>query len=184
VDALFCADLVVPEQCECILVVPVYAPVGKFSICDMNGRSVLSAYTQNSSMGRPWQLTVQTATGEVLATCVESRSSLGQSAAYGAWEFRIVDAQAKPFAVLSQLLGQERFELTTGNGFKLHFWGNFPTQAVNVTDEHGGLVATTEPCGVDFDQSGIYYRLRVAPLANVGHSLCALLCIGQVLRAK
>jgi len=99
-------------------------------------------------------------------------------------EFRILDAEGKPFATLTQVQGQQRFELTTQHGFKLYFYGNFQTQAINVTDEDDSLLATTEPCGVDFDQTGIYYRLRVAPLANVGHSLCALLCIGQILRPK
>jgi len=176
----FCPDLVVPQQCECILVVPVYAPVGTFSICDMNGRAVLQAFTQMQGQGLLWQLHLQTATGESLARCIEVRSG---TATLGK-EFHVLDGKGKHFATLTQVQGQQRFELTTQSGFKLHFYGNFQTQAVNVTDEDESLLATTEPCGTDFDQTGIYYRLRVAPLANVGHSLCALLCIGQILRPK
>lgn len=182
----FCPDLVVPQQCECILVVPVYAPVGNFNICDMNGRTVLQAFTQIEGQGNFWQLHLQTATGaapQTLARCIEVRPSNGSSTSV---EFRILDAEGKPFATLTQVQvqGQLRFELTTQHGFKLYFYGNFQTQAINVTDEDDSLLATTEPCGVDFDQAGVYYRLRVAPLANVGHSLCALLCIGQILRTK
>jgi len=188
-DNQFCPDLVVPQQCECILVVPVYAPTGNFSVCDMNGRAVLHASTKNggtaaNDRGDLWQLSVQTATGEALAHCVEVKSAAGSTATNGALEFNILDAKAAYFGNLVQLPGQQHFQLTTQAGDKLHFWGNFQTQAVNVTDEQGGLLATTEPCGVDFDQTGIYYRLRVAPLANVGHSLCALLCIGQILKAR
>lgn len=186
-DNQFCPDLVVPQQCECILVVPVYAPVGNFSVCDLNGRAVLHASSKNGGTaakdrGDLWQLSVQTATGEALAHCVEVKSAAGSSATE--LEFNILDAKAAYFGNLVTLPGQQHFQLTTQAGDKLHFWGNFQTQAVNVTDEQGGLLATTEPCGVDFDQTGIYYRLRVAPLANVGHSLCALLCIGQILKAR
>jgi len=176
----FCPDLVVPQQCECILVVPVYAPLGNFNICDMNGRTVLQAFTQIEGQGHLWQLHLQTvADRQTLARCIEVRSPSGSV------EFRILDAKGMAFATLKQVQGQQRFELTTTqNGFKLYFYGNFQTQAINVTDEDDSLLATTEPCGMDFDQTGIYYRLRVAPLANVGHSLCALLCIGQILRPK
>lgn len=181
----FCPDLVVPQQCECILVVPVYAPVGSFSISDMNGRPVLQANTQMQGQGLLWQLHLQTATGESLARCIEVRpNGPGSSMSLGNVEFHISDAKGNHFATLMQVQGQQRFELTTQNGFKLHFYGNFQTQAVNITDKEDSLLATTEPCGEDFDQTGIYYRLRVAPLANVGHSLCALLCIGQILRHK
>merc|ERR1719238_119683 len=104
------------------------------------------------------------------------------STAGRAEEFQIFDAQKMYFATLARLPGpQQRFELITKSGFKLAFWGNFQTQAVNVTDEDGSLLATTEPYGIDFDRSGSYYRLRVAPMVNVGHSLIGLLCIGQIL---
>lgn len=177
---VFCPDLVVPQQCECILVVPVYAPVGSFGIADMNGRSVLQAASQVQGQGLLWQLHLQTTTGESLARCIEVKPSSPGTLP----SFHILDAKGKYFASLAQVQGQQRFELTTQNGFKLHLYGNFQTQAVNVTDENDSLLATTEPCGTDFDQTGIYYRLRVAPLANVGHSLCALLCIGQILRPR
>lgn len=172
----FCPDLVVPQQCECILVVPVYAPEGKFNICDMNGRDVLKAYTQKQGQGLLWQLHLQTAAGESLARCIEVRSNTGTH------EFHILDGKGKHFATLTQKQVQNTlsFELTTQNGFKLHFYGNFQTQAVNVTDEDESLLATTAPCTVGNDDK--YYTLRVAPLANVGHSLCALLCIGETLR--
>jgi len=180
--AQFCPDLVVPEQCECILVVPVYAPNGSFSICDMHGRAVLHAFT--SANGAAWRLDVQSATGETLARCVEARPSVGSAAAGNGFEFHMLDAHGQFYARLVQLHGEERFVLTTQSGLKLHLWGNFQTQAINVSDEEDSLLATTEPCGADFGQTGSYYRLRVAPLENVGHSLCALLCIGQILRAR
>lgn len=172
----FCPDLVVPQQCECILVVPVYAPVGKFDIRDMNGHAVLKAFTQKQGQGLLWQLHLQTAAGESLARCIEVRSNTGTH------EFHILDGKGKHFATLTQKQVQNSlsFELTTQNGFKLHFYGNFQTQAVNVTDEDESLLATTAPCTVGDDDK--YYTLRVAPLANVGHSLCALLCIGETLR--
>merc|ERR1719424_1059853 len=49
----FCPALVVPRQCECILVVPVLAPGGNFDICDANGLAVLQC---TSRQGSSWQL--------------------------------------------------------------------------------------------------------------------------------
>jgi len=170
----FCRDLVVPMQCECILQVPVYAPPGRFSISDMNGHAVLTADAQSSGPGgMAWNVTLKTAQGDPLAHMHE---------VHGGKEFRILGAKGEYYGSLgAQYEGAQRFLLTTQSGEKLHFWGNFQTQAVNVTNDQNGLLATTEPSE---DARGTYYRLRVAPLANVGTSLCALLCIGQLLRSS
>jgi len=181
VDRSFCSDLVVPQQCECILVVPVKAPAGTFAICDMNGRAVLHA-TTTSGPGGSWRLVLLTANEEPLAHCSEARHSVRSTAiGEGSVEFKVSDARDEYFASLVQLEDQ-RFELSTRGGSRLSFWGNFQSQAVNVTDFRGDLLATTEPCGVVFNQAGPFYKLRVAPEANVGHALCGLLCIGQILK--
>lgn len=177
----FCPELVVPEQCECIIVVPVFAPNGSFNICDTTGRAVLHAMT--SGQGASWKLEIHSATGEL--TCgVQTKLGSLLDPVGANLEFQLLDANAKVYGRVQRLTNQERFVLSTQDGLKIQFWGNFRTHAVNITDEEGFILASTEPCKPDFDSTGIYYRLRVAPRANVGHSLCALLCIGQFLKTR
>lgn len=170
---------VVPELFECILAVPVCVTKGDFSIHDLKGQAVLHAST---TAGRPWRLALQTATGESVAHCVEVRPNAANACRV---EFKISDDKAELSASLMQLQlpgTQQRFQLTLQTGDRLHFWGNFQTQVANITDDKGNFVGTTEPCcGKDFDQTGAYYRLRMAPLVNVPQVLCAMLCISQSL---
>lgn len=180
------SDHVVPESCECFFVVPARITNGYSSIYDLNGQVVLYASTRSSSC--PWRLELLTTTGESVTECVEG----GRPSAANVWktgvtslEFKITAAKAEFSARLVQVNstnGQQRFQLILETGDKLHFWGNFKTQAVNVTDDQGNFVATTEPfCGVDFDEPGAYYRLRVANRVNVCQPLCGLLCINRIL---
>jgi len=173
----FCPALKVPKQCECILVVPVVPPGGSFDICDANGLAVLQCTLRQ---GSSWQLDLWTTAGKLLARCIQIQARFGSNRRA---EFHVLDAKAQRFATLTaQLEGETNIELTMRNGYKINLWGNVQTQAVNITDDKGSLLATTEPYSAD--QIGMYYRLRVAPLANVAHSLCALLCIGQVLSPR
>eukprot|EP00913_Durusdinium_trenchii_P025009 g23474.t1 len=73
----------------------------------------------------------------------------------------------------------EGYELTLPDGM-IYFWGSFDHHAVNITDEGGKLLATTELCCSDWDPTGEFYRLRVAPMVDVGLLLCSLVCIDQV----
>lgn len=188
-------DGVAADLCECVLAVPVCAPSGSFSICDTSGRAILNAFAQTSGRTdlryenpRPlWRLALKTAKGDSFAQCIEMMPST--ASLYGVsvtgLEFHILDAKGEYFASLVQLHlphGQQRFQITTQAGDKLYIWGNFQTQAVNITDEQGSLLAATDPYEVGSDRVHSYYRLRVPQVANAGLPLCALLCIGQVLK--
>jgi hypothetical protein len=188
-------DGVMADECECIIAVPVYAPSGSFAICDTSGRPVLHGFAQTSGRSdlryenlRPlWRLNLKTSRGDSFAQCIEMMPST--ASLYGVsvtgLEFHILDAKGEYFASLVQLQlphGQQRFQITTQEGDKLHAWGNFQTQAVNITDEQGSLLAATDPYHIASDQSRSYYRLRVPRVSNAGLPLCALLCIGQVLK--
>jgi len=83
------------------------------------------------------------------------------------------------YATLRRNSTQEGYELVTPER-TMHFWGSFDHHAVNITDEAGKLLATTELCAADWDPTGEFYRLRVAPLVDVGLLLCSLVCIDQV----
>jgi len=173
-----CPDLVVPQHCECILLLPL--DLGKthssFAITDVNGSPVLNASPQAASMMNPWRATVTTATGEHLVQCCEARQ--GPEA-----EFHILRAGGQLFAKLTYSPSPDgvgdRYLLTLRSGAVLHFWGNFDNCAVNITDDGNRLLSTTEIGPANFDPEGKYCRLRVAPLADVGLALCGLLCIGQ-----
>merc|ERR1719161_3129484 len=74
---------------------------------------------------------------------------------------------------------EERYVLSSASG-RLHFWGALEDFALNVTDDRGVLLATTERCSVEFDTRIEYFRLHVAPLADVGLILCGLLALGKL----
>jgi hypothetical protein len=224
----FCSDLVVPPNCECLLVVPL-RPIGRdgsFSVSDSDGLAVLrvapegdggrgEAYdrmlppcsamsltpghprrtgdklsfmpyggsltpTGAKTPPRPVPLTsglsrlqLMTADGNVLAKCGAVRRR-------GATEFHLARADGAHFGTLATDEHKDRYTLATMTNTSLNFWGSFEHHAVNITDEAGTLLATTEPCNTEFDASSEYYRLRVAPGADVGLVVCSLLCIDHL----
>jgi hypothetical protein len=125
-------------------------------------------------------LQLKTSQGEMLAQCCPVRSDL-MPGVQGGIEFQLLRADGEYFARLTRSQGEDRYMLSTVVGLQLHFWGSFEHYAVNITDEAAKLLATTEKCHVDFDPSGRYYRLRAAPLTDIGIVLCSLLCVHQLL---
>lgn len=187
-EAQFCPDLVVPQHCECILLVPFNtsgAGAMSFDISDMNGSTVLRATTHNPggsehSLGAGlWRVFLTSAAGDALAQCREVRPSTSSAGPSGATEFHFLRNGGHYFAKL-MARGQDRYELHTLAGKRLHFWGNFQARAVNVTDDSGRLLATTELHTESFEDAQ-RFRLRVAPLTDVGLALCGLLCINKLL---
>lgn len=199
-EVVFCPDLIVPAGCECILCVPV-KPVNKnspFEVTDANGNVVLGVQERILSphSGRPSaanraqysasdapksmrRLVVCTAAGDLLAQCCAVVPSQPPGE-YDSVEFHLLRASGDYFATLSRGAStHDQFGLQSLSGQHLHFWGSFGSQyhAMNITDDEGKLIATTEACSVVFDGSCEYYRLRVAPLTDVGLVLCSLLCI-------
>lgn len=185
-EAHFCPDLVVPQHCECILLVPAHTNgrAHSFDISDMNGSIVLRCATQipggygsEHSLGAGhWRLFLMSPTGENLAQCREVRPTTSAAGPSGATEFHFLRNGGHYFAKL-MYRGQDRFELHSLAGKRLHFWGNFRARAVNVTDDSGRLLATTELHTDSPYDDGSRFRLRVAPLTDVGLALCGLLCM-------
>jgi hypothetical protein len=177
-DSQFCPDLVVPQHCECILILPldISQAVSAFEVTDVNGSSVLRVVPQPPTAGRLWRATITSASGELLAQCCEARHQANSTAAS---EYHLMRAGGQYFAKLMHSPVQDRYLLTLLSGGVLHFWGNFENRVVNITDDANRLFATTEIGSADYDPQGKYCRLRVAPLADVGLALCGLLCVGQ-----
>jgi hypothetical protein len=195
----FCEDLVVPPYKECMLLVPIrhQIPTGAFNVTDTSGSVVLHVSVRGSSSAPLAQvqatgasqrrLVLSTATGETLVQCCTSAThkfplpNLLPDEGLGTTEFKLLRAAGDYYASLLRCEPPNpegtRYLLKTIRGTRFHFWGAFERHAVNITDERGKLLATTEVCQVDFDTNGQYYRLRVAPLTDVGLILCGLLCI-------
>lgn len=201
----FCPDLIVPRGCECVLLVPIVPLcLGPFSVCDPNGHVVLRITPKSGgaspspavrsarpsvvrksvtfgpeSLGSSWRIELSTGAGEFLAQssfCKAGKSPHSSTA--GAASFALMRADGAHYATL-QRNPQEGYELTLPDGM-IYFWGSFDHHAVNITDEGGKLLATTELCCSDWDPTGEFYRLRVAPMVDVGLLLCSLVCIDQV----
>jgi hypothetical protein len=192
----FCHDLVVPAFTECMLIVPIRSlQDGGFNVADTNGSVVLHVSVRGSSAAPLEQvhgssqrrLMLSMSTGETLAQCCCSQNARAPLArplrgeGPSTTEFQLLRAAGDYYGSLVRsappTMGGTRYLLTTVTGARFHYWGAFERHAVNITDDSGNLLATTEVCQVDFDTSGKYYRLRVAPLTDVGLILCSLLCI-------
>jgi len=194
----FCPDLIVPRGCECVLLVPIVPLcLGPFSVCDPNGHVVLRVSPKSmvpangdrssqarkfvsfgpESLGSSWRIELATGSGELLAQ--SSFCKPGKSTETSYPSFALMKADGGHFATLLRNQ-QEGYELSTPDHM-IYFWGSFDHHAVNITDEGGKLLATTELCRADWDPTGEFYRLRVAPLVDVGLLLCSLVCIDQVM---
>lgn len=197
-DRCLCPDLVVPPNCECILLVPTRSlEQGPVSVTDTHGNAVLSieprpvAAAGSSRMAcrpvaacgggdsspeagspqagaRSQRLVLKTIYGDLLAQCGPAPARPSPP------EFHLLRATGEHFAKLSCNAGRDRCTLTTRAGSRLHFWGSPANHALNVAHSSGKICATTEP------QNLHYYKLRVAPLMDVGLVLCGVLCIDHL----
>eukprot|EP00747_Dinoflagellata_sp_TGD_P163993 gnl/TRDRNA2_/TRDRNA2_183325_c0_seq1.p1 gnl/TRDRNA2_/TRDRNA2_183325_c0~~gnl/TRDRNA2_/TRDRNA2_183325_c0_seq1.p1 ORF type:complete len:708 (-),score=74.56 gnl/TRDRNA2_/TRDRNA2_183325_c0_seq1:237-2360(-) len=191
----FCPDLIVPPMNECILVIPLSAvSLPTFIVSDIAGSPVLRvessfeiASGREPSLPRGLQsassvkqLLVTTAAGYVLARCRPAPVPTGMPDTRSKPAFQLLRARGEYFAQITHADDQERFVLETLNGARVHFCSagtSFEDHAVNITDDKGDLLASTDLCTADFDPMGEYYRLRVAPNTDVGLVLCGLLCL-------
>ncbi|CAJ1439799.1 unnamed protein product [Effrenium voratum] len=130
--------------------------------------------------GSAWRLELTTGSGELLAQSACCKT--GRAPTSPEWSnqpaFALMRADGAHHATL-QRNNEEGYELSAPDR-SMFFWGSFDHHAVNITDEGGKLLATSELCSADWDPTGEFYRLRVAPLVDVGLLLCSLVCIDQV----
>lgn len=180
-DLYFCPDLVVPAGCECILLVPSRLRGSEsHNITDSNGSTVLSVVT--SSEGPSAQRTLVAGNNVTLASCGRSRSSLPGSMLTSI-EFELISASGDVWARINyepRQGAEDRCTITTKTEQQLHMVGSVRYNALNMTDDQGGLLATTEPVvepGPLGEAPGSVCRLRVAPMADVGLVLCSLICL-------
>jgi len=140
------------------------------------------------SQGDEGKITLMAAgTGEVLAYCLPRKGLQGidGQGKKGGEEYAIHHSNGELFGTIQGVClpdweaPEERYVLAAAS-IRLHFWGALEDFALNVTDDRGALLATTERCSVDFATKGEFFRLRVAPLADVGLILCGLLSLSKL----
>lgn len=182
-------QLVVPEDCECALVLP--APgrgwTGSFGIADTRGSTVLSASLQGPGPTSPEfiiKLSSASAPCTTVAQCRKVKDGIGYSIYRG--DTHELFATFKYWSP-----GRARLVLAGGNlapGF------DFATErgessgppCVTIRDENA-LHAVSEPYELEQDASSAFRSehrnltlVRVGPLGDVGLVLCGLLCLQQL----
>lgn len=184
----FCPELVVPAGCECILIVPSRPRRGEpYGITDNNGSTVLTVADEvNPSCPTPRRLLLAE-DGVVLARCGRAQSSLPSSMP-NAIDFELVSSKGDVWAELSYQPRegseeQDKCTIKSKTGRQFTVAGSVRHNALNFTDGpdgQGGLLATTEPvrtAGPLGHAPGTIFRIRIAPQADVGLVLCALICL-------
>lgn len=179
----FTPDLVVPEGCECVLLVCSKPKRGMtYDVIDSGGGVVLGMEdTEGTPVPRRKLLTPNK---ELLGQCVRTQRSFPSQTSTEI-TFEILNANHVVFAKLTYEPRQGRddkvFIETISQKFL--FSGSIQHQTLNLTDFCGRLLATTEPVtqqGPHGEPPGSLLRLRVAPLADVGLVLCSLMCIQHI----
>jgi hypothetical protein len=196
IDPYFCRDLIVPDGCECILKVPVRClSKGPFEVRDLNeGSEVLKVepralHQRGRGAKGHFKLVLTTEFGVIVAQCMPSADQSWQSKQR---ECVLVRASGDIFAVVAIGEGMEeqdrdRYTLTTKLNGRLYMWRCKHEQTLSFVDSTGKLVALADfsPSGAKTgqqpqasqDPNEVYFKLRVAPLMDVGLILCGLLCI-------
>jgi len=197
-DAYLCPELVVPEDCECSLVIPA-RPLwqGPLEVTDLDGGTVLlQAISNDEAWGRllltggeaagqdpgvaetqmERLLTLLTPQGTVLAYCC-ANSGPGeplQIAMLRAGEgntFATLTMRDSHEYIISTEVGKT-FRFTPGNSMACRF---------DVFDEMERKCATSRMLTSEFDARGECYCAQTAPLTDVGLLLCGMLCTCNVL---
>jgi len=175
----FTPELVVPENCECTLHVPLRPlHLGAFDVSDPSGSPVVRAapkWRAHEANSRPSLVLTTPDCYLTLAQCGRARADDPASG------FELLLPSGERYAVLVRNQSEDRYALTTVTGRRLHFWGCLDRHAMTVTDEDSTLVATTD---ADDASNGSMthpaYELHVAPLMDVGLILAAALCMDHL----
>jgi len=187
----FCPELVVPRGHEAVLAVPLLDHAA-LEVRDVEGKAVIRAELAPHGQLQAAPLVALHAAGpggKRLAYCRPSAQGRTSVDIFDAHDERYgtLTKVATPTLLPGQWRGQDQPRHTAepfrpcyvfaGGGANLLLTGSFAEHAVTVTNERRELLADTEPSPMAFDQSGVYYRLRVASNGDVGLVLSALLSI-------
>lgn len=175
-------QLVVPEDCECALVLkqPTSGWRGKFAVCDTRGSPVLQVMIEDTIAAAQQALEIQLSSSAVpnsmVARCRILQS--GKNPTFCVYQKEGLEVFA---TVTYEAVDKARLVLAAGGYFD--FMREDPDN-VRVVDEHGQLHGTSESYSPSIDSGaasqGVVERdlclVRVGPLSDAGLVLCGLMC--------
>lgn len=200
---ILCKELLVPEKTECVLAVPYLGletssarnSSRSYAVTDKKGKTLLSVTLELPSgpAGHMLErLTLQPAAGQdALASCdilipaavarsnVEPKPKIRCTIMtkagdlFGRIEFESLKTGGDPNSQCFEMVG-------VGGTWRLSFYGNLVDHTLNVTNDKSQLLGTVETAQLPFGEPGSYYQLRVAPLADAGLILIALLALDRM----
>mmetsp|Transcript_26482 Transcript_26482/g.61535 ORF Transcript_26482/g.61535 Transcript_26482/m.61535 type:complete len:398 (+) Transcript_26482:81-1274(+) len=185
-----CPGLTVPSGCECSLLVPTRPRRGEpYSFVDNLGGAILMVADDPADQSSPHPRQMLSGGDGVLLAKVGRVESSFPSGMPAAVDFELVSAKGEVWAEMSYQPGagadqQDKSTIKVKTGRQIDVVGSLRHCALNFTDEQGRLLATTELLrepGPGGRAPGTTYRLRIAPLTDVGLVACALTCLHTLL---
>lgn len=177
-----CPELVVPEGCECSLLVPRLPPKGagnegKISVADAMGVSIFQAEFRPSLIGQAdgkRMILTSSATENIFATCRDAKPVAPPADREG-YGLMIHNHLEQPIGVLrSETPARSSYTLLTRQGVRIQVQGDIKAGAVTITDQQGRLLATAETKGTT---NGGLRSVRVGPLVDAGLMVLSILGI-------
>jgi len=175
-EPAFCPELVVPENCECALLLPNTVVTEKTcDILDPKGNIVLQVIPKSQ---KPWQVALETSKGQHLAQCGVAPEGSAQN------EYHFFQASGNFFAKLE--VAEDPSKPKTGASGTITFVNGSRLQLnclseglVDLHDETGDPERSLRASLEHMDFPGAPFQLRVAPSGDAGVALCGVLCISH-----
>jgi len=178
-------QLVVPDDCECALVLqmPSSGWRGSFSVCDCRGSAVLQVLIEEVNTQGEKGVEIQLCSSSVPTSTVARCRLLNA----GNKKFYVYQKDSSELfaTVTSEGVGKARLLLAAGGHFDFI---REDQENVRVLDEHDQLHGTSESykppagsavTGIGADDGNLCL-VRVGPLSDAGLVLCGLMCVHQL----
>lgn len=182
---VLCPDLVVPKSCECTVLMPVRpATPTLVPVVDQNGNRMLDVIVPEDAVsgsapagparGARRQLCLRER-GEDIVRCVMS-----EDVDPGRYEVSKVEGDSNvKFGEV--FCGRGKYVLRTEHGAQILFAGSYSQMALNVLDDAGVLIASTEivlgGTNSNFDPKQYYIVVRAVEGTDIGMILAGLSCV-------
>lgn len=176
-------QLVVPDDCECALVLrmPASGWRGSFDICDTRGSAVLQVFVQDTTFQSQKALEIQLGSSFVPSSVV-ARCRLLKAGKISTFCVYQKDSDEMFATVTSEAVGRARLVVAAGGYFDII---REDQDNVRVLDEQRQLHGTSETYVPPADspipnEGGMVCLVRVGPLSDAGLVLCGLMCLHQL----
>lgn len=198
---VLCKELVVPEGTECLLAVPVTGLETTrrshrlFAVTDKKGKTLFNValkIAKGPAGHIRERLTLQSVSGQdSLASCDVLIPVLNCSLDGSKLQCTIESKAGDMFGSIdynAPKVGEDSrkcYEMVGAGGtWHMSFYGNLADHSLNVTNDKSQLLGVVEPASLHFGEPGSYYQLHVAPSADAGLILIALLALDRMQSAS